>query len=231
MEENILIADDEKKMVRLIRTCLEQEGYFTIEAYDGMTALELFREQKPDLVVLDVMMPRLDGLEFCRQVRENSRTPIIIISAKSEETDKLVGLDLGADDYITKPFSMRELVARIRALLRRFGEAQDSLSGVVSQGSMVISEPGHRVEVEGTMIPVTPTEFAMLLMMATNPERVFTRGELMEAAHGEFFEGYERTVDAHVGNIRKKVAERAGNWSLIETVYGVGYRFEIKKND
>lgn len=230
MNEKVLIVDDEKKMVRLIRTCLQKEGYETVEAYDGEAALSLFCEEKPDFVVLDVMMPRLDGLEFCRQVREKSRTPIIILSARSEESDKLVGLELGADDYVTKPFSMRELVARIRSVLRRLGSVAEPEHLAVVRGPVVISELEHRVGVDGFAVPLTPTEFAMLLTLAANPDRVFTRSELMESAHGEFFEGYERTVDAHVGNIRKKVVEAARDWSVIETVYGVGYRFEAKKD-
>lgn len=229
MREKILIVDDEKKMVKMIRTCLEKEGYVTVEAYDGEVALELFTAEKPDLVVLDVMMPRLDGLEFCRQVRQTARTPIIILSAKSQETDKLVGLELGADDYITKPFSLRELVARVRALLRRFATIAEPEHRTIVQGPLVINEREHKVEVSGEEIALTPTEFTVLLALASNPERVFTRRELIESTQGEFFDGYERTVDAHVGNIRKKVAERAGDWSIIETVFGVGYRFRAQK--
>lgn len=230
MKEKILIVDDEKKMVSLIRTCLEQEGYQTIEAYDGQAALELFEAECPDLVVLDVMMPRLDGLGFCRQVRETSQAPIVIISARSEEDDRLIGLELGADDYVTKPFSMRELVARIRAILRRRNAVGELEHVPVVQGPLTVFEKEHRVEVDGIEVPLTPIEFSMLLMLAADPGRVFTRRELIETAQGGFFEGYERTVDSHIGNIRKKVQQRAGNWSVIETVYGVGYRFQIEKN-
>lgn len=230
MNEKILIVDDEKKMVRLIRTCLEQEGYLTIEAYDGQAALELFHHETPDLVLLDVMMPRLDGLGFCRQVRETSRAPIVIISARSEEDDRLVGLELGADDYVTKPFSLRELVARIRAILRRRDMAGESGGAPVVHGPLAVFEREHRVEVDGVEVPLTPIEFSILGLLTADPGRVFTRRELIEASQGEFFEGYERTVDSHIGNIRKKVQQRAGDWSIIETVYGVGYRFQIERN-
>jgi DNA-binding response OmpR family regulator len=227
MNEIILIVDDEKKMVNLIRKCLEQEGYRTLEAFDGQEALEAFYREAPDLVVLDVMMPRLDGLGFCRKVRESSHVPIVILSAKSEEDDKLVGLELGADDYVTKPFSMRELVARIRAILRRRDEVESSRGSIVASGPLTIREHQHTVEVNGRDVSLTPTEFKMLLVLASNPETVFSRSELINAAQGEFFEGYERTVDAHVGNIRRKLNESAGGWNVIETVYGVGYRFQV----
>lgn len=228
MNEIVLIVDDEKKMVKLIRTCLDQEGYRTLTAYDGEQALELFRDQEPDLVVLDVMMPKLDGLEFCRQVRQRSRVPIIILSAKSEEDDRLVGLDLGADDYVTKPFSMRELVARIRAVLRRHNEVSAASNSRIARGPLVIEERMHRVEMRGVPVQLTPTEFKMLHAMASCPDRVFTRRELIDASQGDFFEGYERTVDAHIGNIRKKVQE-CGGVNVIETVYGVGYRFQVEE--
>jgi len=230
MREKILIVDDEKKMVKMLSAALENEGYVTVEAFDGETALELLREERPDLVVLDIMMPRLDGFEFCRRVRGKSAAPIIILSAKLEEADKLLGLELGADDYMTKPFSPRELVARIRAVLRRYRE-QGELAGPIVRGPLVIDSDMHRVEIEGKAISLTPTEFNILLTMASNPARVFSRRELIESAQGDYFEGYERTVDSHIGSIRKKLAETAGNWSFIETVYGVGYRFEAEEKD
>jgi len=225
MNEKILIVDDQKKMVKMLKTCLEKEGYSTVEAYDGEEALEKFRRERPDLVLLDVMMPRLDGFEFCRRVREKARTPIIIISAKSEETDKLVGLDLGADDYITKPFSLREMVARVRSLLRRVQNGVVLAERIV-EGPLVIDSSEHNVEVDGVPVSLTPTEFDMLLTLAAHPGRVYSRRQLIESAQGDFFEGYERTVDAHIGNIRKKINENAGEKNLIETVYGVGYRFK-----
>jgi DNA-binding response OmpR family regulator len=229
VREKILIVDDEKKMVRLIQTCLEQEGYETTVAYDGEQALESFAADEPDLVVLDVMMPRLDGHAFCRRLRETSWTPIIILSARSEETDRLVGLELGADDYVTKPFSMRELVARIRAILRRRSDEPAAEAAEVVNGPLCINRRAHRVEAYGREVALTPTEFDMLLLLAASPGHVFTRQELIESCQGEFFEGYERTVDAHVGNIRKKISEARGGLRVIETVYGVGYRLKIEE--
>jgi len=229
MREKILIVDDEKKMVKILKTALDNEGYVTVEAYDGEAALERWRQERPDLVVLDVLMPRMDGFEFCRRVRETSDTPIIILSAKTEELDKLEGLGLGADDYMTKPFSPRELVARIRALLRRFETRRDTAEQRIAIGPLVIDIEKHLVEIDGLEVSITPTEFGLLLALASHPERVFSRRELIESAQGEFFDGYERTVDAHIGNMRKKLASDAGDWSFIETVYGVGYRFTAEK--
>jgi len=229
MREKILIVDDEKKMVKILKTALDDEGYVTVEAYDGEAALERWRQERPDLVVLDVLMPRMDGFEFCRRVRETSDTPIIILSAKTEELDKLEGLGLGADDYMTKPFSPRELVARIRALLRRFETRRDTAEQRIAIGPLVIDIEKHLVEIDGLEVSITPTEFGLLLALASHPERVFSRRELIESAQGEFFDGYERTVDAHIGNMRKKLASNTGDWSFIETVYGVGYRFKAEK--
>ena len=229
MNTKILIVDDDKKMVKILMTALGEEGYATVEAHDGQAALELWRREHPDLVVLDVMMPRMDGFEFCRRVRETSQTPIIILSARTEEPDKLEGLGLGADDYITKPFSPRELIARIRALLRRFDVGQDTGEQIISGGPLVIDIDRHTVEIDGKVVTLTPTEFSLLVALASHPERVFSRRELIESAQGEFFDGYDRTVDAHIGNMRKKLASNAGDWSFIETVYGVGYRFEAEK--
>lgn len=229
MKEKILIVDDEKKMVRMLRTALEDEGYFTVEAYDGEAALELWHREQPDLVVLDILMPRMDGFEFCRRVRARSDIPILILSAKAEELDKLEGLGLGADDYMTKPFSLRELVARIRSILRRQGACGDSADSIITRGPLVIDPARHRIEFEGRSVSLTPMEFDMLHALASNPERVLSRRQLIESARDEYYEGYERTVDAHIGNIRKKLAGHAGDWSVIETVYGVGYRFRAEK--
>lgn len=228
MREKILIVDDEAKIVKMVRTALEKEGYITVEAYDGEMALELLGREQPDLVVLDILMPRLDGFEFCRRARGKSAAPIIILSAMSEESDKLVGLELGADDYMTKPFSPRELVARVRAVLRRY-QGREEVEGPLVRGPLVIDTDRHRVEFGGIALSLTLTEFNILLIMASSPARVFSRRELMEAAQGDYLEGYERTVDSHIGSIRKKLSETACEWSLIETVYGVGYRFEVEE--
>lgn len=226
MREKILIVDDEKKMVKLIRTCLEQEGYSTTVAYDGEEGLAVLASESPDLVVLDVMMPKLDGLKFCGRVRESSDIPIVIISARSEEDDRLIGLEIGADDYVTKPFGMRELVARIRAILRRRAErAAGCDNDEVRCGRVWMSRTGHRVTVAGVEISLTRSEFDLLLLLASDPGRVFSRQELIENTQGEFFEGYERTIDAHIGNIRKKMAAADEGPGAVDTVYGVGYRF------
>jgi len=230
MREKILIVDDEKKMVKMLRTALEKEGYVTVQAYDGEAALELLREERPDLVVLDIMMPKLDGFEFCRRAKGKLAAPIIILSARLEEADKLVGLELGADDYMTKPFSPRELVARIRSVLRRYQE-REKVERKLVRGPLVIDTGRHSVEIGGKAISLTLTEFNILLAMASSPARVFSRRELIEEALGDYFEGYERTVDSHIGSMRKKLAETAGDWSFIETVYGVGYRFVVAEKD
>ncbi|MDY6796062.1 MAG: response regulator transcription factor [Actinomycetota bacterium] len=229
-EEKIMIVDDEKDIVDFVVAYLEKEGYPTIKAYDGKTALELWRKHKPDLVVLDILMPEMDGLEFCRAVREDSRVPIIILSAKSEEGDRLEGLDLGADDYMTKPFSPRELVARIRAVLRRHKESQAG-GGLIIEGPMVIDGESFQVRIEGREIPLTATEMSILSVLASHPGRVMTREEIIELAQGERYDGYDRNIDNHVKNIRKKIKDEADDWSFIETVYGVGYKFQAAKKD
>ncbi len=225
----ILIVDDEKKIVRLVRAYLEKEGYDTVEANDGETALRLWQEEVPDLVVLDLLLPGMDGLEFCRRVRQKSNTPIIMLSAKSEEIDKLVGLGLVADDYVAKPFSPRELVARIRAVLRRWKVEEEAEERPIVEGPLIICREKHRVEVGGVEVSLTATEFDMLVSLASHPGQVFSRGQVIKLIQGEFFEGYERMVDSHVKNIRKKLGEKADDWNFIETVYGVGYRFQAKK--
>ena len=228
-EARILLVDDEKKIVRLVKAYLEKEGYTTLEAYDGAAALELWRREAPDLIVLDIMMPSVDGLEFLREVRQTSMVPVIMLSARSQEVDKLVGLGLGADDYVTKPFSPRELVARIRAVLRRHRMAARAGDAPITEGPLTVYPDRHQVEVGGEEVTLTATEFAMLLAMAASPGRVYTRGQLIQLAQGDFFEGYERTVDSHIKNVRRKIGEKARDWSFIETVYGVGYKFVAQK--
>jgi two-component system OmpR family response regulator len=224
-EGKILIVDDEKKIVRLVKAYLDREGYTTLEAYDGITALDLWRREVPDLIVLDVLMPGMDGLEFMREVRQSSMVPIIMLTARSEEADKLVGLGLGADDYVTKPFSPRELVARIRAVLRRHRLGAPDTASPVREGPLAIYADRHEIKVNEEEVALTATEFAMLTAMASNPGRVYTRGQLIQLVQGDFFEGYERTVDSHIKNIRRKLGEKARDWSFIETIYGIGYRF------
>jgi DNA-binding response OmpR family regulator len=227
-EEKIMIVDDEKDIVDFVRAYLEKEGYPTIEAYDGKSALDLWRACEPDLIVLDVLMPNLDGLEFCREVRRKSRVPIIILSAKSEEDDKLYGLDLGADDYMVKPFSPRELVARIKTILRRYKEGLKE-AGVIVEGPLVIERESHQVMVNERDVTLTPMELNVLVALASHPGRVMTREELIKFAQGDYYDGYDRNIDNHVKNIRRKLKREASDWVFIDTVYGVGYRFKAKK--
>ena len=226
--EKILVVDDERDIVKVVAAYLEKEGYSTLSSYDGESALRLFREHRPDLVVLDILMPRIDGLEFCRRVRSESRTPIIILSALAQEDDRLAGLELGADDYVVKPFSPRELVARIRAVLRRLEMASEQKRRIVA-GPMVIDSEAHKLTLDGAEVPLTPMERNILTAMAERPGRVFSREELIGLAAGDYYEGYDRNVDSHVKNIRKKLKKAAPDWSFIETVYGAGYRFEAKR--
>jgi len=227
-KEKILIVDDEPHIVSFIQAYLEKEGYPTIEAYDGETALMLWREHKPDLIVLDILMPRLDGLEFCQEVRKESEVPIIILSARSEEDDRITGLELGADGYMVKPFSPRELVARIRAVLRRRNEYTEE-KGLLVTGPMVIDTKSHQVKVGGEEIALTPMELGVLTALAAHPGQVLAREKIIGLTQGDCYDGYDRNVDTHIKNIRNKIARKAEDWSFIETVYGVGYRFQVKK--
>ena len=225
----ILIVDDEERIVRTVQAYLENDGYETILAYDGETALEIWRREAPDLVVLDIMMPRLDGLGFCREVRKTSALPIIVLSARSAEEDKLEGLDLGADDYVTKPFSPRELVARIRAVLRRFESEPESEGKQIREGPLVIDIETRQVRLLEQNVNLTMTEFDIFAYLASNPGRVSDRIQLQQAVHGGLPAGYDSVVYSHIKNIRKKLDEVTTEWSFIETVHGAGYRFNAAK--
>jgi DNA-binding response OmpR family regulator len=223
----ILVVDDEPKLVRVVREYLEHDGYRVVSAGDGREALERFRQERPDLVVLDLMLPELDGLEVCRRIRQESRVPIIMLTARAEEVDELIGLELGADDYVTKPFSPRALLARARSVLRRAAPAEDS-EVPLTLGSLRIDPSRHEAAWEGAPLVLTPTEFRLLSALAHRPGRVFGRLELLERIQGEAYAGYERTVDAHVKNLRKKLAVAGGEGAAasIATVPGVGYKLE-----
>jgi DNA-binding response OmpR family regulator len=223
-KRTILVVDDEREIVDLLRSYLERDGYRVLAAYDGRQALEIARREHPDLMILDLMLPEVDGWEVCRQVRATSPMPIIMLTARDEETDKLVGLELGADDYITKPFSPREVVARVRAVLRRAsGEGPPPVKIVV--GDVEIDPSRFEVRRGGEVIHLTPTEFKLLEVLARNPGRTFTRLQLIDQVHGYAFEGYERTIDAHVKNLRQKLEPDPRHPRYILTVYGVGYKF------
>ena len=218
----ILIVDDEPKITRLVRDYLESAGFGVLTAGDGREALMRVRTERPDLVILDLGLPQLDGLDVTRSLRRDGDLPIIMLTARDDETDKLIGLELGADDYVTKPFSPRELVARVRAVLRRHDRgASDE---VLRAGTLTLDVPRMRLEVDGAPIELTATEFSLLAAMARQPGRVFTRSQLLDAIHGIAFESYERAIDAHVKNIRRKIEANPHDPRHLLTVYGVGYR-------
>jgi DNA-binding response OmpR family regulator len=224
-QAKILVVDDDKKMVELIRLYLARDGYAVLEASDGRQALDLARQRAPALIVLDLMLPVVDGLDVCRILRAESRVPIIMLTARSTEDDKLLGLDLGADDYLTKPFSPRELVARIRAVLRRTTESAPPLPQEIRAGDLHILFARHEVWRGGTQLRLTPTEFRLLETLARAPGRAFSRQELLESAFGYDYDGLDRTVDVHVMNLRKKIAPPPGQEHPIQTVFGVGYKW------
>ncbi len=219
----ILIIEDESELVKVLRSYLEKAGFQVITALRGDSGLELWRREKPDLVILDLNLPGLDGLDIAREIRKKSNTPIIMLTARVEEADQLVGLEIGADDYITKPFSPRLVVARVRALLRR--TQSTSPSETIRVQDIKIDLEAHQVTRQGNPIELTPTEFNILVAMARNPGRVFSRLQLLESVQGIAYEGYERTIDTHVKNLRAKLEPDPKNPRYIETVFGVGYRF------
>ena len=222
--KRVLIDEDEIKITRLVRDYLRQAGFDVLEAIDGPSALSLARAEKPDMIVLDLGLPGMDGLDVTRELRAASSVPIIMLTARSEETDRIVGLELGADDYVTKPFSPKELIARIRAVLRR---ADATLGGgeVVRAGPLEMDLPKRRVTVDDREIELTSTEFDLLLVLARQPGRIYTRAQLLDAVHGVSFESYERSVDAHIKNLRRKIETDPKRPQLVLTVYGIGYKF------
>jgi DNA-binding response OmpR family regulator len=218
----ILVVDDEPKIVQLVRDYLERAGFAVSTARDGNEALMRAHQERPDLIVLDLGLPELDGLEVTRRLRRDSGVPIIILTARHEETDKVVGLELGADDYVTKPFSPRELEARVRAVLRR--QSRHAEADVLHAGDLMLDVPRLRAEVSGRLVSLTATEFQLLAALARQPGRVFTRAQLLDAIHGVAFDSYERAIDAHVKNIRRKIEPDPRTPCYLLTVYGVGYR-------
>jgi len=224
--KKILVVDDEIKIVQLVRDYLERAGFSVHSAPDGKSALSLVHSFQPDLIVLDLGLPQMDGLDVTRELRKFSNVPVIMLTARTEESDKLVGLELGADDYLTKPFSPKELVARIRALFRRQEQYQEKPADRLQAGDltldllrMQVSAPGRSIEA------LTPTEFELLAALAGQPGRVFTRAQLLNAIHGVAFESYERAIDAHIKNIRRKIETDPRQPLYIQSVYGVGYKF------
>jgi DNA-binding response OmpR family regulator len=222
--KTILVVDDEPKIATLARDYLEHAGFAVLTAGDGPSALTTIRQRRPDLVVLDLGLPGLDGLDVTRELRRASTIPIVMLTARDDELDKLLGLELGADDYLTKPFSQRELVARVRAVLRRADRPPDAAE-TIRAGGVVLDVPRMRAEVDGRVVDLTPTEFQLLATMAARPGRIFTRAQLLDALHGIAFETYERAIDSHVKNLRRKIEPDPRSPRYILTVYGVGYRF------
>ncbi len=222
--KTILVVDDEPKIVQLARDYLEHAGFGVLTASDGPTALHAARSSKPDLIVLDLGLPQLDGLDVTRSLRKDSDVPIIMLTARTEESDKLIGLELGADDYITKPFSPKELVARVRTVLRRADHTQRD-EEIIRVANLTLDVPRLRLTVDDQPIELTPTEFQLLAALARQPGRIFTRGQLLDAVHGIAFESYERAIDAHIKNIRRKIEPNPREPRYILTVYGMGYKF------
>lgn len=224
MAQRILVVDDERKIAEVCRDYLVVAGFEVLLAEDGPGGLALARSERPDLIVLDLMLPGMDGLDVCRELRRESNMPIIMLTARVEESDKLIGLELGADDYITKPFSPRELVARVRAVLRR-ADTPALPSELVRAGDVTLDRATYEVTIPQGTIALTPTEFEILSTLASYPGRIFSRQQLLRAAHGVAFESYERAIDSHIRNLRRKIESTASSHHYIVTVYGVGYKF------
>ncbi len=222
--QTVLIVDDEPKIVRLARDFLEKNGFRVLTAGDGHTALAVARRDKPDLIVLDLMLPGMDGLDVCRALRRESDVPIIMLTARVEEADQLIGLELGADDYISKPFSPRALVARVRAVLRRVrgGVRQPD---VLRIGELMIDMKGHRVSLAGNVLHLTPNEFRLLAVLARHAGQILSRAQLIEEIHGVVYDGVDRSIDSHIKNLRRKLEKDPANPRYILTAYGIGYQF------
>ena len=225
--KTVLVVDDEPKIAALARDYLEHAGYAVVVASNGRAALDAVARSHPDLVVLDLGLPELDGLDVTREIRRDSTLPIVMLTARDDEIDKLLGLELGADDYLTKPFSPRELVARVKAVLRRVDAATTgpNTHEVIRAGDVTLDMPRMRVDAAGRPVELTPTEFQLLATLAAQPGRIFTRSQLLDAVHGVAFESYERAIDTHIKNIRRKLEPDPRTPRYLLTVYGVGYRF------
>jgi len=228
MGKRVLIAEDDREIVKVVRAYLEGAGFNVLTSYDGKEALFMAQQERPDLVILDLMLPEMDGLDVCRLLRRESDIPIIMLTARVEEVDKLVGLELGADDYITKPFSPRELVARVRATLRRAERASEP--EIISVGEVTIDQGRHMVKVGSREVELTPTEFDLLTVLMRHPGQVFTRLQLLDRVQGYAYAGYERTIDVHIKNLRRKIEPQPHKPRYILTVHGVGYKFVDEKD-
>jgi two-component system alkaline phosphatase synthesis response regulator PhoP len=230
MAKKILVVDDEAKIVKVLKAYLEQSGFQVVTAAGGKIALAIFMREKPDFMILDLNLPGMDGLDVCRTVRRQSSIPILMLTARVEEADKLIGLELGADDYVVKPFSPREVVARVRTIFRR-ADGELAQPEILRVGDLQIDLDQHSVRVSERNVELTPTEFDILVVLARQPKRVFTRMQIMELAQGNAFEGYERTIDTHIKNIRLKLEPNPKNPTYIHTVFGVGYKVEMNPDE
>lgn len=225
MSRKILVVDDEPQIIKVLKAYLEKAGYQVLTASDGNAALTVFDKEKPDFMILDLNLPGMDGLDVCREIRRDSNIPILMLTARVEEADKLIGLELGADDYVVKPFSPREIVARVKTIFRRSSDKSEKIE-TIQVGDLVIDLLKHTVKIANKPIELTPTEFEILVVLAKQPNRVFSRLQIMEQAQGNAFEGYERTIDAHIKNIRIKMEPNPREPVYIQTVFGLGYKLE-----
>ena len=225
MSKTIMVIDDEKRLVSLVESYLIQEGYRVISANDGKEALPIASREKPDLIILDIMMPEMDGYEFMRTHRSEMDTPIILLTARVDDDERVIGLELGADDYVTKPFRPRELVARVRAVLRRAGKTEPQ-GKVLQVADVTLDRDTREVTIADRSVDLTPSEFDLLTALMASPGRVFSRLDLLDIIQGVRYEGYERTIDTHIKNLRSKIEADSRSPRYIETVYGVGYRFK-----
>ena len=222
-QTKVLLIDDDEKIVKLLRSYFEKEGWIATAAYDGLQGLQAVKLQQPDIIILDLMLPGIDGWEVCKRLRKDSDVPLIMLTARDEETDRLIGLELSADDYVSKPFSPREVVARAKAVLRRT-QREVIQSEPIKIGELKIDVENHEVRLAGQVLDLTPTEFKILHLLAQRPGRPFSRLQIVEDSQGEAFEGYERTIDVHVKNLRRKLGDDGKEATYIQTVYGVGYK-------
>lgn len=233
MNENakkILVVDDEAQIVKVVKAYLEKAGYRVVTAGDGKAAISVFQRERPDFLILDLNLPGMDGLDVCREIRRESNIPVLMLTARVEETDRLIGLELGADDYVVKPFSPREVVARVRTIFRRV-DGSPSPTEIIRIEDLHIDLQAHSVQRAGQPVELTPTEFEILVVLARQPKRVFTRLQIMEQAQGSAYEGYERTIDAHIKNLRLKLEPNPKIPTYIQTVFGVGYKLDIEAHE
>lgn len=224
MSNKILVVDDQSSVRQLLQDYLTEQGFKVVTATDGQNAIYTARHEEPDLILLDIMMPRMDGYDFLRQYRQERQTPVIIITAREEETDAVVGLELGADDYVIKPFRMRELVARIHAVMRRKDDTQEKFA-LFREGDLVLNERTHSISLKDTPVSLTPIEFDLLRTLMRSPGRVFSRSELIDQLADSGFTGLDSTLNVHIRNLRTKIEVDPANPRYIDTVFGVGYRF------